>query len=223
MDRARRGPAGIGVALLVGMALLAGCARPRAVVTAPVTRPTVGHEEVGLASWYGVPYHGRRTASGEIYDMHQMTAAHRSLPFGTWLAVENRSNGRVAELRVNDRGPFVDGRILDLSYGAARVLDGIGPGVIPVRLRVIAPPAGTPPPAAFVIQVSAFTDESRATAVQRQLAEQGFAARVETGGAPDGSIVYRVRVGRFADVQHAAQEAGRLEAATGRAVLVVRE
>lgn len=202
---------------------MAACARPRAVVAPPVPRATLGYVEVGQASWYGVPYHGRPTASGEIYDMHQMTGAHRWLPFGTWLAVENTSSGRVAELRVNDRGPFVDGRILDLSFAAARVLDAVAPGLIPVRLRVIAPPANAPPAAAFVIQVGAFTEEPRAAALQRQLVELGVAARVVTGETPDGSIVYRVRVGRFADREHAAQEAGRLVAATGHSVLVVTE
>ncbi|HET7853831.1 MAG TPA: septal ring lytic transglycosylase RlpA family protein [Candidatus Methylomirabilis sp.] len=102
-----------------------------------------GYEETGEASWYGHPYHGRRTASGEIFDMYQMTAAHPSLPFGTWIVVENRANGRSVKVRINDRGPNRSGRILDLSYAAARVLGAIGPGVIRVRLRVITSPEAT--------------------------------------------------------------------------------
>src|SRR3990170_7555121 len=100
-----------GVALLF---LPAACAKP-SVVTVPPPRPVlVGYEETGTASWYGEPYHGRRTASGEVYDMAQMTAAHRTLPFGTRVLVESLRDGRVAEVRVTDRGPFVDDRILDL-------------------------------------------------------------------------------------------------------------
>ncbi|MGH7426115.1 MAG: septal ring lytic transglycosylase RlpA family protein [Candidatus Methylomirabilales bacterium] len=102
-----------------------------------------GYEETGEASWYGHPYHGRRTASGEIFDMYQMTAAHPSLPFGTWIVVENRANGRSVKVRINDRGPNRSRRILDLSYAAARVLGAIEPGVIRVRLRVIASPEAT--------------------------------------------------------------------------------
>jgi len=125
---------------------LAACASPRPAppTAAPAPHPVfVGHEETGEASWYGHPYHGRRTASGEIFDMYQMTAAHRTLPFGTWVVVENSANGRSVKVRINDRGPHKSRRILDLSYAAARVLGAIGPGVIPVRLRVIASPEAT--------------------------------------------------------------------------------
>ncbi len=127
--------------------LLAACASPRPAppTAAPASHPVfVGHEETGEASWYGHPYHGRRTASGEIFDMHQMTAAHRALPFGTWVLVENSANGRSVKVRINDRGPFRSRRILDVSYAAARALGALGPGVIPVRLRVIALPEATP-------------------------------------------------------------------------------
>src|SRR3989475_4806381 len=129
---ARGGVAWIAVAIV----LLAGCARPRPAILPPVPA-RIGYEETGLASWYGNPFHGRRTASGEVYDMGEMTAAHRTLPFNTWLIVENLDNRRTVEVRVNDRGPFAGSRILDLSYGAARLLGATGPGVIPIRLRVI--------------------------------------------------------------------------------------
>jgi rare lipoprotein A len=124
---------------------LAACAGPSpAPRTAGHTSQPVfaGYHETGEASWYGHPYHGRRTASGEIFDMYQMTAAHPSLPFGTWVLVENRANGRSVKVRINDRGPFKGRRVLDLSYAAARTLGAIGPGVIPVRLRIIAIPPG---------------------------------------------------------------------------------
>jgi rare lipoprotein A len=100
-------------------------------------RPSV---QVGYASWYGLPHHGRRTASGEIYNMYELTAAHPVIRMGTRLHVTNLENGRSVEVRVNDRGPFVDGRILDLSYAAARHLGAVDAGVIRVRIRVVAAP-----------------------------------------------------------------------------------
>jgi rare lipoprotein A len=117
----------------------AACARPRI----PVDRqpPPIGYEERGWASWYGRPHHGKRTASGEVYDMNEMTAAHRTLPFGTWIRVENLDNKRTAAVRINDRGPFIGARILDLSYAAARALGATGAGLTPIRLRVIETPS----------------------------------------------------------------------------------
>jgi peptidoglycan lytic transglycosylase len=151
-------PRGVGLGLVVGTLLfLSACATHR-VATAPArpapatTSPgplAVGYEERGEASWYGNPYHGRRAASGEVYDMHQMTAAHRTLPFGTRIRVESLLDGSSVEVRINDRGPFKDAdtRILDLSFAAGKLLGAIGPGVIPVRLRVVSLPR---PPAAAV-------------------------------------------------------------------------
>ena len=125
----------IAVALL---AALAGCATPRGRVSVPP--PATGSVQTGEASWYGTAHHGQRTASGEVYDMYRMTAAHPTLPLGAHVLVTNLKNGRSVEVRVNDRGPTVAGRIIDLSYGAARALDAIGDGVIPVRLRVLSWP-----------------------------------------------------------------------------------
>ena len=93
-------------------------------------------QEVGLASYYGRAHDGRRTASGEVFDMHRLTAAHRTLPFGTRVRVTNLANGRETVVRINDRGPFRRGRIIDLSYAAARRLGFVGRGVTRVRVRV---------------------------------------------------------------------------------------
>src|SRR6185503_14091206 len=132
--------------LLLVAAETCGCAvaRPVASAARPVeARPTGEAPEVrsgsqvGLASWYGEPHHGQPTASGEIFDMTQLTAAHRTLPLGTQLRVVNLENGRAVRVRVNDRGPYIDGRILDLSREAARVLDMEQRGVATVRLEVI--------------------------------------------------------------------------------------
>jgi len=105
----------------------------------PEAKPAPGPSEgqTGEASWYGEPHHGRTTASGEIYDMNQLTAAHRTLPLGTRVLVTNLKNGRAVEVRINDRGPSVEGRIIDLSFAAAKELGAVPSGTIPVRIRVI--------------------------------------------------------------------------------------
>lgn len=114
--------------------------------TKPAPRPEAkpepgpGGGQTGEASWYGEPHHGRPTASGEIYDMNQLTAAHRTLPLGTRVLVTNLKNGRAVEVRINDRGPSVEGRIIDLSFAAAKELGAVPSGTIPVRIRVISPP-----------------------------------------------------------------------------------
>jgi len=183
----------------------------------------VGYEESGLASWYGQPYHGRRAASGEVYDMSQMTAAHRTLPFGTWVVVENRLNGRTAEVRITDRGPFTGSRILDLSQAAARVLGAVEPGVIPVRLRVIGLPDSAPraQSGTFSVQVASFTSEYRATVLKDILARtwaDTSIQRAEIGG----QVFYRVRVGKYAARPEAQRLAQRL-AAAGYEVIVIGE
>ena len=136
-------------AAMVMLAVLSGCGRgarkTAANIPAPPSRAHVapariGSTETGVASWYGNPYHGRPTASGEIYDMEKLTAAHRTLPFETWLDVRNLSNGKHVEVRVTDRGPFIDGRVIDLSLAAAREIDMVRSGTTRVRLKVIAPP-----------------------------------------------------------------------------------
>src|SRR5437016_8973146 len=118
---------------------LSGCGGKKRV---PAAAARLGSTESGVASWYGHPYHGRRAANGEIYDMEKMTAAHRTLPFGTWVLVTNLGNSKTVEVRITDRGPFIDGRIIDLSHAAARAIDLIGPGTARVRVEIIsAPPA----------------------------------------------------------------------------------
>ena len=122
------------LALLAAPLLAISCAKKKS-VRVPVT-PRVGALETGIASWYGNPYHGRRAAGGEIYDMEKLTAAHRTLPFNTWVEVTNLTNGKKVRVRITDRGPFVGGRIIDLSRAAAREIEMIGPGIAPVRIEV---------------------------------------------------------------------------------------
>ena len=97
----------------------------------------MGYTEEGNASWYGNPFHGRRASNGEIYDMYKLTAAHRTLPFETMVRVTNLSNSKSTVVRITDRGPFVENRIIDLSQAAAREIESIGPGVVRVRLEVL--------------------------------------------------------------------------------------
>lgn len=188
----------------------------------------IGEEETGRASWYGNPYHGRRTASGEVYDMNQMTAAHRTMPFGTWVLVENQLSGRTGEVRITDRGPFVDDRILDLSAAAARVLGAIGPGTIPIRLRVIRPPGSGSATAAggavtgFAVQLAAFSMADRAQALRDELAKNGIEPAYVQPTTVGGAVFYRVRVGPY--TKRAAADARARELAdAGYTVLVVGE
>jgi rare lipoprotein A len=199
--------------------LLAACARPVAV--APPRPAVLGSEEVGLASWYGHPYHGRRTASGEVYDMNDLTAAHPTWPLGTRLVVTNLDNGRTAEVRVNDRGPFAEGRILDLSYAAARILGADRAGVIRVGLRVVALPGSVESHAAagFTVQVGAFASQAAAEGLRDTIARSGEAATVSEGDG-GGRRFYRVRVGSYADRPSALAAAEQL-AARGYPVIIV--
>jgi len=121
--------AGLLLGAAVVVTLTAGCAGPGASVRR-------GWTEVGIASWYGKPYHGRLTASGERYNMYRVSAAHKSLPFGTRVRVTRLDTGRSITVRINDRGPFVEGRIIDLSYGAAKKLRMVEEGVVRVRIKV---------------------------------------------------------------------------------------
>jgi len=151
-----------------------------------------GQTETGLASWYGYPYHGRAAANGEIYDMEKMTAAHRTLPFDTWVRVYNLDNNKTTEVRITDRGPFVDGRIIDLSHAAAGEIDMIGPGTARVRIEIIRVPAGAAS-GLFGIQVGAFRDRANAERLRvRMEAEYGSARLVQRPGDP---VLWRVLVG----------------------------
>ena len=113
-------------------------------VTYRVLETSEGYREQGVASWYGDFFHGRRTSSGDVYDMYQMTAAHTTLPLPTYVKVTNIENGRTVVLRVNDRGPFVNGRIIDLSYVAARKLGMVQKGTAHVEVEALDPPAEDP-------------------------------------------------------------------------------
>jgi rare lipoprotein A len=150
--------------------------------------------QYGVASWYGGEFHGRSTSSGEVYDMYQLTCAHNTLPLGTVVMVTNLENGRSLELKVNDRGPFVKERILDVSYAAAQMLGMWEKGTAPVKVEVIVP--GVEPVQRFTLQVGSFGDETNAQRLAEQLRknfENVYVATVETLTQK----YHRVRVGQF--------------------------
>ena len=174
---------------LVIIGLLAGCAANR------FDKPRAGTSQRGIASWYGEPFHGRATASGEIYDMHGLTAAHKELPLGTWVKVRNLGNGRSVTVKVNDRGPFVRGRIIDMSYGAAQKLGMVGPGTAKVEVTVVElgnGPSGPNMSTRFTVQVGAFQEAGNAERLRSELA----ATYEDVKLIRDGRW-HRVRVGRF--------------------------
>jgi len=199
-----------------------GCGRKKRVRVA--IPPAVGSVETGVASWYGHPYHGRPSASGEIYDMETLTAAHRTLPFGTWVRVHNLANSKTVEVRIIDRGPFVEGRIIDLSRAAARAIGMIGPGTAPVRLEIIAAPEPSPAVAdAFAVQVGAFQNRANAERVRLAMEQRyGHARLVLRDSSPP---VWRVLVGLEPTAEAAGELAARIRQDAGadhRAAFVVR-
>jgi rare lipoprotein A len=167
--------------------------------------------ETGMASWYGYPYHGRHAASGEIYDMEQMTAAHRTLPFGTRVRVVNLTNEKAVEVRINDRGPFVGGRVIDLSKAAARAVDMLPSGVAAVRLELVdqvEQPESIPVPGAYAVQVGAFRDRHNAERYLAHMQSLYGAGRIFTReGDP---IPWRVWVGAEATPEGASVLAARV-------------
>jgi rare lipoprotein A len=176
--------------------------------TAPAPAPIIQGEE-GLASWYGRPYHGRRTASGEIYDMYALTAAHRTLPFGTEVRVHDLENGRAVNVRINDRGPFVEGRIIDLSYAAARAVQM--PGVARVRLEILGMGARSEA-GIFAVQVGAFHDRDNAERLKARI-EALYGPVFIEGFDRGDDYFYRVRVGQVSSEDAARDLAEKLRGA----------
>src|SRR5207244_7346199 len=119
--------------------------------------------ETGLASWYGAPYHNRRGSNGQVYDMNAMTAAHRTLPLGSIVRVTNIKTGHAALVRITDRGPFIPGRVVDLSLAAARKLDVVQPGVANVKVEVMQTPAPLESGGKWAVQIGGFPHEQTAT------------------------------------------------------------
>ncbi|HYL64676.1 MAG TPA: septal ring lytic transglycosylase RlpA family protein [Candidatus Methylomirabilis sp.] len=179
-----------------------------------------GYLEEGNASWYGVPFNGRRASNGEIYDMHKLTAAHRTLPFDTMVRVTNLNNGKSTVVRITDRGPFVEGRILDLSLAAAREIDSVGAGVVPVRVEVLTPGVDVSG-GFFTVQVGAFHDPANAQRLRDRLSASYSPIFIQQYDSPEG-LYYRVRVGKVSGEDAARQFGEQLRSREGFTPFVVR-
>jgi rare lipoprotein A len=174
-----------------------------------------GFRQNGIASWYGRDFHGKKTSNGEIYNMYAMTAAHKTLPLGTHVRVNNLENNRSAVVRINDRGPFVRGRIIDLSYAAAADIGIVDSGTARVEVVALGKPTstgGTAPAYTaqdyshgnFTFQVGAFVNRENAERQKRQLEQKYKNAHITVYDRGD-QIFYRVRVGRFTTLEEAIQ------------------
>ena len=204
-------------AIIAASLIVASCGGKKVKTAKP---PRIGSTETGIASWYGHPYHGRRAANGEIYDMEKMTAAHRTMPFNTWVRVQNLSNDRTVDVRIQDRGPFVGGRIIDLSHAAAREIAMIGPGTAKVKLTVIQPPKDfRAQPELFAVQVGAYSERKRAEAMQERMKERFGNARIVERAA--NQPIWRVLVGQENSAEKAEALAEQVRTA-GDSAFVVR-
>jgi rare lipoprotein A len=224
---------------LVAVLGLSACGQPAyrtRVLNTPETRELKGHQkpytvngklyaplrdhagfvQEGLASWYGKDFHGKLTSNGEVYDMYATTAAHKTLPMGVYVRVTNKANGRQMVVRVNDRGPFVQGRIIDLSYAAARELEVVGPGTAPVRIEALGYQAGETSGqvayrqpesyqiGSFTIQVGAFSLAVNAQRLAAKLRSSHGTSSIQQGWV-NGQKFYRVRAGHYASLEAAEQ------------------
>ena len=175
-----------------------------------VLESAVGFRERGVASWYGPGFHAERTSNGEPYDMYQMTAAHRTLPLPSYVRVTHLGNGRSVIVRVNDRGPFKDDRVIDLSYTAAAKLGMLESGTALVEVEALTPgasgagaavgAAGTPSATPLYVQAGAFGVADNAERLAARLRSEGVEPVFVRADAVSGQPLYRVRVGPIADV-----------------------
>ena len=194
------------LAVVLAVLTFAGCG-----VRAPAP-PQPGVPQTGMASWYGPGFHGHATTSGEPYDQHDLTAAHPTLPLGTRVRVTNLDNGRSVEVRVNDRGPFVKERAVDLSYAAASAIGVVGPGTAPVRIEIVERPPGGYTRVLYCVQVGSFSEAEKARALRAELAPRYGDVYISAVRAR-ADLFYRVRVGPYTerrDAERCAREIARL-------------
>jgi rare lipoprotein A len=175
--------------------------------------------ETGRASWYGPPYHNRRGSNGEVYNMHAMTAAHRTLPLGSIVRVTNLKTGHTALVRITDRGPFIPGRVLDVSLAAARKLDVYLPGVAEVKIEVMQTPVPLETGGKWAVQIGGFPDEDEAAKLADHLERRYQTAKVKRFKSPAGEWWVRVRV-LDDDRQRAQELAGETTTSEGAVFLV---
>jgi rare lipoprotein A len=184
---------------------------------APGTQPRF--VEIGKASWYGAPYHNRLASNGHAYDMNAMTAAHRTLPLGSVVRVTNVNTGHSVVVRITDRGPFVPGRIVDLSLAAAKKIDIWHAGVGVVGLEVLQTPASGDHAGRWAVQIGAFTAKDAARGVADRLSRRYHTAKVTCFSSPVGDWWVRVRV-QDDDRERAAEVIRNTQTTQGSAFLV---
>lgn len=208
--------------LLLPFFLLAACTTKPPVKTEttplPISQDATNQQKLepgfyqqGIASWYGHPFHGSATASGEIYDMHTLTAAHKELPLGSKVLVTNLENNRQIEVLINDRGPFIKNRIIDISLAGARRLEMEKNGTAMVRLDITELPEriSNSSKNPFAIQFGAFNSHTQALTLKKKLTQKNSKVFIEKI-IRDGESLYRVRLGWFPNKSAARREARRL-------------
>jgi peptidoglycan lytic transglycosylase len=233
--------------LVAGALLLSGCSRRSARVSVPpppsipenpppaatssvpsipsqpAPAPAIGQPlfvETGTASWYGPPYHNRKSSDGEIYNMNALTAAHRTLPLGSIVRVTNVSTQHSVVVRITDRGPFIPGRIVDLSLAAAKAVDVWRPGLARVKVELLQTPAPLNEGGRWAVQIGAFEDQESATELRDHLARRYHTARVHEFASPTGNWWLQVRV--LQDDKQRAEEVARDTHTAEGAVFLVR-
>lgn len=251
--------------LLILLVCFWGCAKKKSYVSVPPPRNTIpvpetkkgripepyvvfgkryyplpdshGFVQYGKASWYGKKFHGRRTSSGEIYDMYKRTAAHKTLPLGTYVKVTHLGTKKYAIVRINDRGPFVKGRIIDLSYAVARELDVVGPGVVDVKVVALGKEVGTMPVTEgskplvalenlktgnFTIQVGAFQEKENALRLAERLRDHFAYVHVSIYVDENKRTLHRVHVSKTTSLDQAGEMEKKLEGMGFRGAFIVR-
>jgi len=210
----------------VGTLAKSGNAKTNTAESGVASEPTISAgatplaTEVGRASWYGPPYHNRRGSNGEVYNMNAMTAAHRTLPLGSIVRVTNIKTGHSALVRITDRGPFIPGRVLDLSLAAARKVDVYTPGVAEVKVEVMQTPSPIATGGKWAVQIGGFPDEDEATKIADHLKRRYSTAKVLRFASPAGDWWVRVRV--LGDDRQRAHDLAAETETTEGAVFLVR-
>lgn len=229
-------------AVLVFALLVTGCSHRPATVAVPPAPPTAAPSgptvtanspeleipadtkpllvETGIASWYGAPYHNRRASNGEVYDMHAMTAAHRTLPLGSIVRVTNLESKQSTVVRITDRGPFIEGRIVDLSQAAAQKVGMLQKGTVQVELEVLKTPVPLSNGGRWAVQIGGFDQEKAARELAAHLARRYHTANVVTFTSPVGAWWVRVRVKD--DLRTRAEEVARDTKTSEGAIFLVR-